>query len=29
MEVTNDIIFSTNLFQNETVKLTYKGYLSF
>ena len=27
MEVTKDIIFSTNLFQNETVKLTYKGYL--
>ncbi len=27
MEVTNDIIFSTNLFQNEKVKLTYKGYL--
>lgn len=27
MEVTKDIIFNTNLFQNETVKLTYKGYL--
>ena len=27
MEVTKDIIFDTNLFQNETVKLTYKGYL--
>ena len=27
MEVTNDVIFSTNLFQNEKVKLTYKGYL--
>ena len=27
MEVTNDVIFNTNLFQNEKVKLTYKGYL--
>ena len=27
MEVTNDVIFNTNLFQNEKVKLTYKGYI--
>ena len=27
MEVTKEIIFDTNLFKNETVKLTYKGYL--
>ena len=27
MEITKEIIFNTNLFQNETVEITYKGYL--